>query len=337
MCRKNEMTEQPLISYWPRDARLRPYCAGDEDHHNCSVHSYWESNPESRERIRDAKWPDSTIIPGALTLVSGQFLVWTSAGLVSIIGSAGSIIGAYHLANGLSRRYTGKEFFRWLKTRKDIRATDEIYQRVLERLDKSEETEASVEDMFGMAGPIDNMVHKISDVQSPTLTVSGARDAEWRKAVFKTGRLHASYMLTEDFAISSETDMGVCISYKYEKRMCDNPKCDSTKTSYYVTGILDPVIHAGRVRKNGPAFIESTMHKPMMSLPFPVMDEEQGMRVRTMTPVASEIIAEMGKIGEFFGSQRKFDSMARACMDEETTMDARNIHRLMQDVLYSEF
>lgn len=222
-------------------------------------------------------------------------------------------------------------FLNGLKRRKDRPGTHEIYQKILTMLDSSEEMEARSEDMFGLADIAEDLVNKISNVDRPTVTISEARGAQWRGTSFKLGKLNVSYPLTYKFDIISESDVGIVLSYEYTQSIY--AESESGETKCYATGVLGPVIRGKGVMKNGITFIDFMMYR---SVPVRVPGKDGGKMDIVPQPVGPFL--GLNRIGSFFGTQEIFEWAAEnAWMGEKTKADARNIHNLMQQVLYSDF
>ena len=78
------------------------------------------------------------------------------------------------------------------------------------------------------------------------------------------------------------------------------------------------------------------MHKTIPMSVSPIIEKDR-IGISVSEAVIPTHRDEFDSIDKIFGSQRRFNSVAKSCMDEKTAMDARNIHRLMQEVLYSDF
>jgi len=209
-----------------------------------------------------------------------------------------------------------------------------FYNKILEKVDSLEEIGPDSDSPFNKIGPIGSK--RLPNLKDAMSSFSEPKNAEWKGTRFSTAKINISHPLTEDCSIMQEGDWGLVLLYEYEKSLSTHPDFESEPIkSCYMTGVIDPVINRGRV-SGGKGFIGSVMHRTIPISVSPIIEEDRiGISVSGL--VATMPWDDFGSIDRIFGSQKRFDSVAKSCMDEKTAIDARNIHKLMQEALYSDF
>ncbi|RLI97844.1 MAG: hypothetical protein DRO99_02275 [Candidatus Aenigmatarchaeota archaeon] len=339
LCRKMEMTEQPAVSYWPRDEGLMDYCAGN-DSERCSVYGMWEENPEMRERVR-SKHETSLPIGAVWTAAGGGQMIYHGPGSFGFyMGCLFGLGGLGFLANGLTRRFAGKGLKRWIESLGDRDGLEELYSKMEDISDEWEGAELEVTDMFGAEESAEAMLKNISYASGIILDMRESASCRWRGTSFKAGKLHVSYPLTQDSSLMGEKDVGIVTAYDYEQYKCSRHGCNcgnSGVPTKYSTGVIAPVIHRKKV-SDGMGFIQGMNHH-CFPIPVPIApgSDDPNSGPKLGIPVSTSIDLRAGKIRDVFGDQRLFDAVAKDTMEEKQAIDARNVHRLLQEALYSDF
>lgn len=342
VCRRADLymqPKQPRLSYWPRDRRLKPYCSGQEDPGNCIVRSYWNENPTIRKpltELAEGLGEDSEFMFGALLAGLGQYLLWAGDSYITTAaGAASSLSGIYVLLNGLSKRFKKKGIIKLLREIGESDGVDDVYNKIMAKAEEETEGDeenfwdARTEEVIAKGNPwIKELGLSADDVKS--ILVSPTR--------FNIGKIIAHYPLTNDFSLSADKDIGVALSFAYYHKPFGETGCESSSEegikTYYTTGILFPRISGKRLAK-GTGFINSTAYVPPLPVPsFTKSVNGTGVRLDVLVAGVSGI--EIGPIDSIFGSIIDFDRFVDI-KEEEARMNAKNLHRFMQDILYSDF
>jgi len=339
ICRKADLYLQSDLSYWPRDERLRPYCLGEEDPSECIIHSLWKENPLGREQMRRKPNKLSELAWGVCETGAGQVLLWRANGVLKIFGATATLIGLYMLADGLSKRFSNKSIIRFLREIGERDAVDDVYNRILEI---TYEAETAEDEKLWYDEVGEKIIERTSHVKYATVSTKDVKRARTGQTRFKLGKMGVVYPLTDNTSLCVERDIGVVLSYEYEPRICrgcsSHTLCErDVPKVFYTTGVLFPKIKGMKIRK-GLGFIQGT--RALLSIPlYPVQIQDSDGRVKTGIRSVIPYITglELGSIDAIFGSNDKFDEMSAICMDEGTSIDAKNVHMLMQETLYSDF
>ncbi len=325
-----EMHEQPYVSYWRRDPRLEPYCMGEEDPSMCTIHSYWEDNPEMKRVMQKQASPDTYVLLTAACIGFGWAGGPTSGALATAVG--GGLITYI-----LSKKHTGKGPIKWLKTRKERSGVEDIYEKILEISDNLDDIDKENKDKINELKDVQGLSFDHADVDNIVVSYVDPVYAEFQGTGFYAWKIAISYPLTQDLLMQKNQNLCVVLMREHDQRICNDPECDKHKSyQRYFTGVFEPTINRGRVT-GGKGFIHRTVNIPVPIGMEAAKDNDGSVIISLMGTLIPQHIHKSGSVKKIFGSTDQFESATDFLMEEKERINVRNLHKLMQEILYSDF
>jgi len=140
--------------------------------------------------------------------------------------------------------------------------------------------------------------------------------------------------ITNNLELNQNIDLGIACSYPYDFSICGRDDCEIGKdTLHYAVGVMGPVLNGNKIA-DGRAFMQWTQS---FNLPVPVLVRVDETEATIGMSSALSTRYNSGRIKDLFGSQAEFERIKQFIGKEKNIADARNVHRFMQEVLYSEF